>query len=94
MSCDDTTCGDFEDHLETTLVARPVIEQAKGVVAAVRCATPDQAYSEIQQVARAHDVRVRELAAALVAAASGRASDDAQLRKVVWHQWGTMLPDC
>ena len=91
MSCD-TSCNDFEDQLATALVTRPVIEQAKGMLALVRSVTPDQAFIELRHVARTHNVILRELAGALVDAASGRASDDAQLRKVVWHEWGSVLP--
>lgn len=92
MSCDKASCDDFEDQLSSALITRPAIEQAKGVLVTLRCATPDQAYAELRQVSDTNNVTVRDLAAALVTAAAGFAPDDPALRKVVWHQWGHMLP--
>lgn len=92
MSCDKASCDDFEDQLSSALITRPAIEQAKGVLVTLRCATPDQAYAELRQVSDTNKVTVRDLSAALVTAAAGFAPDDPALRKVVWHQWGHMLP--
>ena len=85
---------DFQDELTSTLVTRPLIEQAKGVLVMARCATPEQALDELRAVSHAHDVRLRELACALVSTASGRTPRDPELRKVVWHAWGRMLQNC
>lgn len=85
---------DFEDQLNHTLVTRPLIEQAKGVLAMARCATPDQAFGELRRASETHDVQVRALASALVTAASGGTPDDPQVRKVIWHEWGSDFPNC
>jgi response regulator NasT len=85
---------DFEDHLAETLVTRPLIEQAKGVLATVRCASPEEAFAELRRVADAHEVPLSDLAAALVTAAAGETPSDPELRKVIWHEWSKELPDC
>jgi len=85
---------EFEEQLAAALVTRPVIEQAKGALAIVRCATPEQAYEELRFVSQNHNVRLNALAAAVVEVASGRTPDDPQLRKVVWREWADVLPNC
>jgi hypothetical protein len=85
---------DFEDHLAVTLVTRPLVEQAKGVLAMARCATPAQAFEELRRASRFHEVELPELASAVVTAASGGTPEDPQLRKVIWHEWDDVLPDC
>jgi len=85
---------DFEDHLSSAMVTRPVLEQAKGVLVSARCATPEEAHEEIRRVAQAHDVRVKDLAAALIEVASGDHPDNPLLRKIVWQEWSDVLPDC
>ncbi len=85
---------EFEEHLHSALVARPVIEQAKGVLVGTRCATPEDAHEELRTVAQAHAIKLNDLAAALVEAASGRTPDDPLLRKVIWQEWRDVLPDC
>ena len=85
---------EFEDHLESSLVARPAIEQAKGVLAGLRCTTPEQAFAELQDVAQAHEVPLADLAAALVDMAAGRTPDNVLLRKVVWQEWDELLNNC
>jgi AmiR/NasT family two-component response regulator len=85
---------DFEDHLAETLVTRPLIEQAKGVLAMARCVPPEHAFGELRRACENHEVPVGDLASALVAAASGRTPEDPQLRKVIWHEWGSDFPNC
>jgi AmiR/NasT family two-component response regulator len=85
---------EFEDHLESMLVTRPVIEQAKGVLAGIRCTTPEQAFEELRDVAQAHQVQIGELAGALVDVAAGRTPDNVLLRKVVWQEWDDLLNNC
>ena len=85
---------DFEDHLSSAMVTRPALEQAKGVLVSARCSTPEEAHEEIRRVALAHDVRVKDLAAALVEVASGERPANPLLRKVVWQEWSDVLPDC
>ena len=85
---------EFEDHLESMLVARPALEQAKGVLAGIRCTTPEKAFEELREVAIAHDVPLADLAAALVDVAGGRTPDSPRLRNVVWQEWDELLDNC
>ena len=85
---------DLEAQLESALVSRPAIEQAKGVLAAARCTTPEKAFDELRDVAQAHDVKLNELAAALVDTAAGGVPDNVLLRKVVWQEWDAILDQC
>lgn len=85
---------DFEDHLADTLLTRPLIEQAKGVLALARCVAPDQAFTELQRASETHQVSVRELASAVVTTAAGRTPPDPQLRKVIWREWGNDFSNC
>lgn len=85
---------EFEEQLSEALVTRPVIEQAKGILASARCATPEQAFEELRFVSQTHNVKVNALASALVETASGRTPDDPLLRKVIWQEWADVLPGC
>lgn len=85
---------DFEDHLKDTLVTRPLIEQAKGVITLAQCVPPEQAFTELKRASVSHEVPVRELASALVTAAAGRTPPDPELRKVIWYEWGGDLRRC
>lgn len=79
---------DFERDLQAALATRPVIERAKGVIIHGRRATPEQAHAELRFVSQKHNVRVNRLAVALVDAATGVRPDDAELRTVLWEEWG------
>lgn len=81
----------FEEHLNAALVTRPTIEQAKGVLVMLRSATPDQAFAELRHASQMHNVKLRELAGALVETAAGRTPDDPELRNVIWREWGTLI---
>ncbi len=85
---------EFEEQLNEALVTRPVIEQAKGLLAGLRCATPQQAFEELRFVSQTHNVKLNALAGALVETASGRTPGDPQLRKVIWQEWAGLLPTC
>ncbi len=85
---------DFEEQLSAALVTRPFIEQAKGVLSTARCESPEQAFEELRSVSQAHNVKLNALAAALVDTAAGRRPDDPLLRKVIWQEWGDLLPNC
>lgn len=88
MASDD----DFEEHLNAALVTRPAIEQAKGVLVTIRSATPDKAFAEFRHACQTHNVKVGELAGALVETAAGRTPCNPELRMVTWHECGTLLP--
>jgi hypothetical protein len=83
---------DFEEHLNAALVTRPTIEQAKGVLVTPRTAKPDQTFAELRHASQTHNVKLRRLADALVETASGRTPEDPELRKVIWQEWGRLLP--
>ena len=83
---------DFDSQLESALAHRPVIEQAKGALAALRRATPDQAFAELRWVSMTHNVKLHALADALVQAVSGRAPTDARTEAAVEREWGPLLP--
>lgn len=85
---------EFDEQLESALVTRPVIEQAKGIIVGVGCATPEEAHEELRGVANRHDITLNALAGALVDIAAGRDPDNPLLRKVVWQEWGKVLPNC
>ena len=85
---------DFDRRLEAALVTRPALEQAKGILAGVRCVTPVEAYEELTGAARHHGVELDALAGALVEVAAGCRPDDPLLRKVIWQEWGNLLPNC
>jgi hypothetical protein len=72
----------------------PLIEQATGVLVGAGCATPEYAMKELQEASRTHAVDLEELASALVEVASGGTPENALLRKVVWQEWGDLVPDC
>ena len=84
---------EFEQHLTAALLTRPTIEQAKGVLVTLRAATPDEAFAEPRYASQTHNVILRELAGALADTAAGRTPGDPELRKVIWHKWGTLLSE-
>ena len=59
----------------------------------LRSATPDQAFGELRYASQTHNVKLRELARALVETAAGRTPDNAELRKVICPEWGTLLSE-
>lgn len=83
---------DFERHLSAALATRPVIEQAKGVLAGLRRETPEQAFAELRYVSQRHNVKLNALANAVVLMASGQTTRDVKLRKVIWQEWDGVLP--
>ena len=83
---------EFERYLDAALETKPVIEQAKGVLVHARSSPPEQAFAEIEFVSRQHNVKVSVLAAAIVETAAGQRPDDPLLRKVIWQEWGDVLP--
>lgn len=85
---------DFEDQLAETLVTRPLIEQAKGVLVMAHCLNPAQAFTQLKRASAAHEVPVRDLASALVTFASGHTPDDPRLRKILWQEWGNAPRNC
>src|SRR3954447_19287546 len=81
----------FSEQVEAALQTRPVIEQAKGVLVALRGATPEQAFAELSHVSQRHNVKLQRLAAALTRAASGRPIPDLESEDAVLSAWGSLL---
>ncbi|WP_372672542.1 ANTAR domain-containing protein [Amycolatopsis kentuckyensis] len=66
------TAGDPDQTLDL-LASRAAIEQAKGVVMAVRRCAPDEAWQTLRRASQEFNVKVRELAVALVEHVGGPA---------------------
>jgi hypothetical protein len=86
--------GDFNGQLEAALATRPVIEQAKGVLVSARSMSPEQAFSELRYVSMQHNVKLNDLAQALVATVGGHRDVDPCLRNIIGHEWGGIVPNC
>jgi hypothetical protein len=79
---------EFERHLEAAMRTRPVIEQAKGILTAYRRATPDEAFGELVRASQHHNVRLVEIAEAVVMVAAGEPGRvDERSHGVVVHEW-------
>ncbi len=82
---------EFAHDLQAALGTRPVIEQAKGVLIALRGATPDQAFAELQHASQTHNIKLNALASALVDASAGLPSADARVQEALLSEWGRLL---
>ena len=72
-------CGDAElraTHLLRMMQYRHVIEQAKGLLMSRRSTGPDEAFAALAECSQRENVRLRELAAALVEAVGGAPAED------------------
>jgi ANTAR domain len=65
-------------QLQTALDSRVVIEQAKGILAEREATTLDEAFDKMRKDARSKRVKLRDLAAAVVATLSG-STEEAEL---------------
>jgi len=86
------TSGEFEEQLNEALCSRPCIEQAKGVLASKRHCTPQQAFEEIRFVSQQHNIKISELASALVDTAAERLPEDRRVRAAIWVEWADLFP--
>jgi len=86
--------ADFDEQLEAALTTRPVIEQAKGVLVSARGMSPEQAFAELRYVSMQYNVKLNELAEALVATAGGHEAVHPSLRKILWQEWAGTIPNC
>ena len=80
-----------EQRVAAALRTRPVIDQAKGVLVAARCESPEAAFAELKYVAELHGFRVNVLAAGLVDMAAGRDVRDQTLATIIRQEWGHVL---
>jgi hypothetical protein len=83
---------DFATQLEAALQTRPVIEQAKGVLAGLLGLDADQAFVELRDASQEHNVKLHVLAATLVAAACSQDLPEPAAREAVVARWGGLLP--
>jgi hypothetical protein len=65
-------------RLQARLASMPVIEQAKGIIMAQYGWSEDQAFDALRRVSQRENIKVRDLAASLVAQAGRSASDQRQ----------------
>jgi AmiR/NasT family two-component response regulator len=85
-------------HLREALVSRESIDEAKGIIMAVRACTPEEAFADLVRVSSHHNVKVRQLAAALVACAAydrdqvAKVAVDVPVAAVVYNEWARFLP--
>jgi len=82
---------EFAKDMQAALGTRPVIEQAKGVLIALRGATPEQAFTELRHASQTHNVKLNALASALVDAVAGRRVTDLALEHALLNEWGNLL---
>ncbi len=81
----------FEARLESALVTRPVIEQAKGVLVLLRRQPPSDSWEELRGAAETSDVLLQDLAGALVNVASNGIATPGPAYDAVMRTWGLLL---
>ncbi|KDN19184.1 ANTAR domain-containing protein [Amycolatopsis rifamycinica] len=82
-------------QLRAALSSRPVIEQAKGMVMLLRGCSAAEAFGVLVAVSQLSNVKLRDVAAVVVAAGSGTgpALSDEDAERVVRAVLGGHLPD-
>ncbi len=82
-------------QLREAMVHRAVIEQAKGVVAVLRGATPEEAFALLRGASMNHNVKLRDLCLALVdAVGPARAGVAEHVHSAVHQSFGAELAAC
>ncbi|WP_426564965.1 ANTAR domain-containing protein [Angustibacter sp. McL0619] len=85
-------------HLREALISRESIDEAKGIIMAIRACTPDEAFAELVRVSSHHNVKVRQLAAAMVTCAAydrdriARVASELPIAGIVYNEWSRFLP--
>lgn len=78
-------------QLREAMVHRADIEQAKGIIMALRRCTPDAAFRELNTVSQRNNIKLVAIAGALVQRVSPTAmpleEDDPRLSKLVFENW-------
>jgi GAF domain-containing protein len=62
-----TETAQLAEHLQTAMISRAVIEQAKGIIMAQNRYDPDEAFEVLRRASQGRNVKLRQLAAELVA---------------------------
>lgn len=91
MRQDDTQ---FERRLQAALKSRPIIDLAKGVLVGTQCETPEAAFAELKHVSEQNNLKVAQVAKAVVEYAAGREVPDPTLADLVRREWGNRLARC
>jgi AmiR/NasT family two-component response regulator len=86
---------EFRRHLEAAARTAPVIEQAKGALCQYRCESPEQAFAELQYVSQQHNIKLVQVAEAVVhvCAGNGDRVDEAVLDVFEGH-WPGLSSSC
>jgi len=71
------------DQLQRALTSREDIDQAKGILIALHCVSSDDAWQLLSRASQNHNIKVRELAKALVVVASGAGRPEPAVAAVV-----------
>lgn len=93
VTIDRLPSDDFQRQLDEALATRPVIEQAKGVLIATAHCTSDEAFGSLVAASQHHNVKLRDIAAAVVRLAGRSSSADARadaLEAIIRSRWGDL----
>lgn len=74
-------------QLRTALTRRPVIDMAKGAIMALTRCDEDLAFKQLSQVSQTHNVKLFELASALLADLRGEAPVSGDVQRLVQKNW-------
>jgi GAF domain-containing protein len=67
---------EMSDHLQTALVSRAVIDQALGIIMGQNRCTADEAFDVLRTISQNRNIKLRDIAADMVTAVSGRPPAD------------------
>jgi AmiR/NasT family two-component response regulator len=74
-------------QLRTALTRRPVIDMAKGAIMALTKCDDDDAFKQLSQVSQTHNVKLFELATALLADLRGAGTGASDVEQLVQKHW-------
>lgn len=79
--------------LREAMVTRAAIEQAKGVLMALRRCTADQAFEELREVSQRRNVKLHVLAETLLATVANVRAENPEAVEIVMTNWVDALRD-
>ena len=74
-------------QLRNALARRPVIDMAKGAIMALTACDEDAAFQQLSTVSQTHNVKLFDLATALLADLRGEAGGEAGALRLVRERW-------
>ena len=74
-------------QLRTALTRRPVIDLAKGAIMALTRCDEDEAFRQLSEVSQTHNVKLFDLAGALLGDLRGTASEGGDVEQLVRKNW-------